>query len=178
MSAHTASHVDSPLHVIPNSLTIGQIELDKFFGEAVLLDMTDKCSPNCAIELKDIRKFKEDIRPNDIVVLHTGWGDAKFGVDAYWNDSPYITVEAAEWLCSMSPKAIGFDFFEEYKARYSDFGADDFVVHKAILGKGIIIMEGFANLGKLSKKRFKLFAVPLKIVDMEAAPARFFAIEE
>lgn len=178
LGAHTASHVDSPLHIIQDAPTIGQFEVDRFFGEAVLLDLTDKVVANYAVGVEDLKKFENDIKPNDIVVLYTGWADVHFGTDKYWNDSPYITVEASEWLCTKKPKAIGFDFFQEYKARFTDFNPDDFTMHKAILGKGIIIMEGFTNLGKLSKKRFQLFAVPIKMMDTEAAPARFFAIEE
>ena len=177
MSAHTGSHVDSPLHVIKDAPTIGQIEIDRFVGEAVILDLTDRCMENYEITVDDLLQFENRIKENDIVILYTGWSDKNYGLQKYWDESPYITVEAAEWICAKNPKAIGFDFFQEYNARYSDFNPDDFEIHKAILGKGVIIMEHFINLGKIQNNRFQLFAVPLKIVDTEASPARFFAIE-
>jgi len=176
-SAHTASHVDSQLHVVKDTPAIGNLPLDNFIGDAVILDLTHKDAKE-AITVDDLKKFEEDIKEGDIVILRTDWTDKKFGTDDYWNESPYLTVEGAEWLAGKKPKAIAFDFFEEYSARLVDFKPDDFVMHKAILGKGIFIMEGFTNLGKIGRKRFKLFAAPLKIIDAEAAPARFFAVVE
>lgn len=35
MSAHTATHVDAPLHVCENGATIGDVPLDRLVGEAV-----------------------------------------------------------------------------------------------------------------------------------------------
>ena len=178
ISAHTASHVDSPLHVVAGAKTIGEIPLEKVIGEAVILDLTHKGKANIEITLEDVQKFDKEIKAGDIVILRTDWGKKAFGTADYYDKSPHLSPEAARWLADKNPRTICFDFFEEYNARSKDFKPDDFVVHKIILGKGIIIVEGLTNLDQLSRKRVKFFAAPLKIMDSEAAPTRIFAIED
>ncbi len=179
ISAHLASHVDSPLHVIDNSPTIGEVPLESVIGTAVVLDFTEK-NENDEITEKDLEKYSDDIKRDDIVILRTDWGKKRFESEdfSYWHKSPYLTPDAAKWLVSKKPKAIAFDFFEEYNARLKDFKPDDFIVHKIILGAGIIIIEGLTNLDKIGKRTDKFFACPLKIMNTEAAPARIFVIEE
>jgi kynurenine formamidase len=88
-------------------------------------------------------------------------------------------VEAAEWLAARKPKALAFDFFEEYIARLVDFSADDFVVHHVLLrDHDIPLIENITNLGALTKERVTLFAAPVKLVTAEGAFARVFAIED
>lgn len=178
-SAHLASHVDSPLHVVENAPKIGEIGLDKVIGEAVVLDFTDK-DENEEITDKDLDKYAEDIKEGDIVILRTDWGEKRFTSPdfSYWHKSPVLTPDGAEWLVQRKPKAIAFDFFEEYNARLPDFKPDDFIVHKIILGAGIIIIEGLVNLRDIPKRVGRFFAIPLKIMAAEASPARIFVIEE
>lgn len=178
MSCHTASHVDSPLHVLANTPTIGEMPIEAFFGEAVLIDVSGAAGPNYPVSAKDLEPYGSEIREGDIVVIRTGWSDKMWGLEAYFTESPYLTNDAAEWLARRHPKAVGFDFFQEYRARFTDFAPSDFETHRILLGAGIALMEGFTNLGKLDRRRFKLFAVPIKITEAEAAPARFFAILE
>ena len=42
MSAHCGSHVDSPLHFIEGGPYIHEIPIEHFFGEAAVVDLTDK----------------------------------------------------------------------------------------------------------------------------------------
>lgn len=177
LSAHTATHVDSPLHVIKDSITVGQLSLEKLIGDAIILNLTNK-KPNSPITSEDFIKYEEKIRFNDIIILRTDWTDKKWGTNEYWDNSPYLTEDGAKWLVAKCPKAIGFDFFEEYSARLKDFKPEDFVVHKMILKEGIAIIEHLTNLGKISRERVKLYVLPLKLMVTEAAPARAIAIEE
>lgn len=178
--AHTASHVDSPLHVVQGAPFIGEIPLDKVIGEAVILDLMSKGYDNAVIGPEDLEPFADDICEGDIVIMRTDWAAKKWNSPdlSYWLESPVLSVEGAQWLVQKKPKAVVFDCFEEYGARLPNFKPDDFAMHKVILGAGIIIIEGVINLDQLKNKRVKFFAVPLKIMNTEAAPARIFAIEE
>ena len=178
-SAHLASHVDSPSHAVKNAPTIGEIPLSKLIGEAVVLDFTDK-GEDGAITDKDLEKYANEIKEEDIVILRTDWGAKRFTAPdySYWYKSPFLTPEGARWLVGRKPKALAFDFFEEYNARNKDFKADDFIVHKILLGAGIPLIEGLVNLDQLPKRVKRFFACPLKMMEIEAAPARIFAIEE
>lgn len=175
MSAHMGSHVDSPLHCLPGGHTIGETPLENLVGEAVLLDLTHK-EANSAIDAGDLRGFYELIGPGDIAVLYTGWSDRTFGKDEFFTQSPYLTPEGARWLADRKVKAVGFDFVQEYHARFADFTPADFTAHRVLMESGVTLLEGMTNLVSVGSKRFLLVAAPLKLMDTEAAPARFLAL--
>lgn len=176
MGLHSGSHIDTPLHVFADGETTTDVDLDRFCGEAVVLD----CSGVQAEQPVDVDVLEaagEEVHPGDIVVLRTGWSDEMWGdFPHYYTRSPYLTAEAAEWLRERRPTAIGFDFFEEYCARLPDFGSEDFVCHRILLGDGILLMEQMTNLAALDRPRVQLYAPFYKVQGADGAPARFFAV--
>lgn len=175
MSVHTGSHVDSPLHCLEDGVPIGEIPLEKVVGEALVVSLTH-IGANVGVTVRDLEGYETRIREGDILLLHTGWSDRKFGDPDYFIASPYLTDEGALWLAERKPRAIGFDFFQERAAKTPDFRPEDFTVHRIFMSRGIVIMEGLTNLGALGGERVLFFAAPLKIMESEAAPARFFAL--
>ncbi|MBI3128764.1 MAG: cyclase family protein [Candidatus Tectomicrobia bacterium] len=176
LSAHTGTHVDSPLHVVKGAPTVGAIDFQLYMGEAVMLDVTSMGKPNAVIKAAHLEKHEKKCRAGDIIVVRTDWGRKMFGTLEYYTKSPYIDVSAAKWLVARKPKAIAFDFFEEYDARRTDFDSTEFKVHHVMLGAGVVLIEGLDNLDKVKKERFFMMALPIKIADAEAAPARAIAI--
>jgi kynurenine formamidase len=85
-------------------------------------------------------------------------------------------VEAARWLVSRQPRAIVFDFFEEYDARFPDFDPIGFKVHRAILGHDVLIVEHVVNLRALPRRGAQFVAAPLKLDGMDGSPVRAFAM--
>lgn len=174
---HTGAHLDAPLHCYPGGLTTAEIGLDQVCGEAVVIDLSF-AGPNHKVSVDDLRQGGADaVRPGDIVLLKTGWTDQMYGTfPDYFTQSPYFPADAAEWLVEKGPKTIGFDFFEEYCARLSDFSSEDFAMHRVILGAGVVILEGITSLAALPLgERVSFFAPFYKLAGVEGAPARFFA---
>jgi arylformamidase len=179
ISVHSAAHVDSPLHVLPDQPTIGEIPLEKTIGELLVLDLTHKGHAEARIGRDELEAFDADYREGDIVMLKTGWSDKAWNTPDYWNAGPWVDAEAAEYLVAKKPKAVVFDSFEELGARNPNFKPDDFVMHRILLGAGIILVEGTHNVHQLTKKRYPLFvAAPVKMTEVEAAPARIFVIDD
>ncbi len=175
MGLHSGSHIDTPLHVFADGATTTDIDLSRFCGEAVVLDCTSVAAEE-AVDVDVLEAADEEIRPGDIVLLSTGWSDRMWGdFPNYYTKSPYLTPDAAEWLRKRQPKAIGFDFFEEYCARLPDFGSEDFVCHRILLGDGILLMEQVTNLGALDRPRVPFYAPFYRFQHSDGAPARFFA---
>lgn len=172
---HTGTHVDAPCHAITGRREIAQIELDRLVGEAVVLDLGE-LAPNEAVDRGHLERFDGDARAGDIVVLYSHWSERRWGDDEYWTDSPYLTVEAARWLVARRPRAIVFDFFEEYDARFADFDPIGFRVHREILGQDVLIVEHVVNLGALPRRGARFVAAPLKLDGMEGSPVRAFAL--
>ncbi len=179
ISVHSAAHVDSPLHVIAGAPVIGEIALEKVIGELLVLDLTDKCHADARITRADLERFDADFHEGDIVMLKTGWSDRVWGTEDYWTKGPWVDADAANYLVEKRPKAVVFDCFEELGARNPDFKPDDFVMHRILLGAGIILVEGTCNVHQLTKQRYKqFFAAPIKMMEAEAAPARIFVIDD
>ena len=178
MSAHTGSHVDSTLHVVKDGPAIGEVDFHRYMGEAVMLDLTEMGEPNAKITRAHLEGLESKCRPDDIIVVRTDWGKKMFGTMEYYTESPYIDVSAAEWLVDRKPKAIAFDFFEEYDARRTDFDSSEFYVHHVMLGGDVVLIEGLDNLDQIGQERFFMMALPIKIMDAEASPVRAIAIVE
>jgi kynurenine formamidase len=175
-SLHTGTHVDSALHCYENGGTTDGITLDQVCGDAVIFDLGE-LPPSTEVRQKMLEKADPGLREGQIAIVRTAWTDRAWGdFPRFFVESPYLTVEAAEWLAGRKPKAVCFDFFEEYSARLPAFTSDDFRVHMAFLGKGIVIIEQATRLGELVGKTFDFFAPFYKVVGAEGAPARIFAL--
>ena len=172
---HTGTHVDAPCHALTGRREIAEIDLDRLVGEAVVLDL-GAVPANEGIDRVHLERFAGDLRAGDIVVLYSHWSERRWGHDDYWTESPYLTVEAARWLVARRPKAIVFDFFEEYDARFPDFDPVGFKVHREILGQDVLIVEHVVNLVGLPRRGARFFAAPLKLGGMEGSPVRAFAL--
>jgi arylformamidase len=183
MSLHTGTHVESALHTIENGEAIDEVALDRVIGEAVVLDLTPT-EPMQIIEVADLEEANkrleasgESIGPGDILLLRTDWAQRHIGTQRYFKESPGLTEEAARWIVDRRPKSVGCDFFEEPAARQPGWTADQFVVHGAILGADIPLIEGLVNLRDLPP-RVWFFAPFYKFSGVESAPARAFALIE
>ncbi|HEY6777875.1 MAG TPA: cyclase family protein [Thermoleophilaceae bacterium] len=178
MSVHTGCHVESELHVIEGGRTIDAVPLDRVIGSALVLDLTP-VAPRALIEPEALdaalAATDDELRPGDVVLLRTDWASQALGTPGYFRLSPALSLEAAEWLVAHRPRCVGCDFFEEPVARDPGWEAPEFVVHRALLGAGIPLVEGLVGLEKLPP-RCEFFAPFFKFGGIEAAPARAFAI--
>ncbi len=180
LSCHTGCHVESALHVFEDGEPIEAVSLDRVIGSAVVLDLTPVDeraligSEALEAAARRLADAGEAIGPGDIVLLRTDWAQRAIGTPEYFPRSPALTEPAARWLVSRRPKCIGCDFFEEPAARQPGWVPEDFVVHRAILGAGIVLVEGLVNLAELPP-RCEFFAPFYKFAGVDAAPARAFA---
>jgi arylformamidase len=178
-SLHTGAHVDSPLHCFADGAEMIATPLDRVIGRGMLFDLSH-LGPNGAVTAAELERADPGLQADDIALLQTGWTDQMYGTfPDYFTQSPYLEMSGAEWLTARRPKAVVFDFFEEYMARDPNFTSEDFVVHRELLGNGVVIVEGATNLGALKGRGpVQFFAPFFKIAGTEGAPARIFALLE
>jgi arylformamidase len=180
MSLHTGCHVESALHCFERGEAIDQVALERVIGSAVVLDLTPVEErmlidvPLLERAVERLRAHGEAIRPGDILLLRSDWAQRAIGTPIYFPRSPALTEAAAHWLVAKQPKSIGCDFFEEPAAREQGWTADQFVVHRTILGAGIPLIEGLVNLAQLPP-RCQFFAPFYHFAGIDSAPARAFA---
>ena len=175
LGTHSGTHVDAPSHTEPDGATLGSFDVDAFRFDARRVDLRD-CGPREAVGVERIAGSTAA----DAVVLHTGW-DRRWGVDDYL-DHPYLAAEAAEW-CAESGLHVATDALSVDPTPRPDGGGDvpadepDGVpAHRAILGRGRLIVENLRGLDRLPD-RFTLAAYPLA-VDADGAPVRAVGLVE
>jgi kynurenine formamidase len=170
LGSHSGTHLDSPAHAISGGKTIDELPLDKFFGDAVILDVSARIHGD-EITPEDLEiASKHLFRNGDIALLYTGmyqhWGDKKF-LKSY----PYLTLDSARWLVERKVKLIGIDWLSVEK-----FGSSEGFTHKALLKNEIPIVENLTNLDKLIGRRFQFVCFPLKLLGVDGSPARAIAV--
>jgi arylformamidase len=176
MLLHSGSHVDSTWHVFADGDVIGATPLERVIGDAAVIDCSHVGSRE-PVDARMLEKGTGDVRDGDIIVIRTDWTDRAWGdFPRFYVGSPYLTEDGADWLLERAPKAIVFDFFEEYSAALTDFTSEDFVVHRKLLGAGLPLVEQATNLAAVGRDRFTIHAPFFKLNDAEAAPCRIFAI--
>jgi len=168
MSSHQGTHLDAPFHFIDKGKTVDKIALDKCVGDAVVINLSKKKAKD-AIKVKDLKPYENKIIKGAKILLRTDWYKI-YPKKEFFSDQPLITLELARWLAK---KEIGLLGLETPGVHPKDYE----IVHKALLKKEIVIVEGLAHLNELTKEKVFFVAVPLKIKGRDGSPVRAFAIE-
>lgn len=185
---HGGTHVDAPIHFFEGRQTVDQIPLERFVGEAVVVDVSEACQRNrdYQVTVGDLRAWEaaHDRPLNDVIVLlRTGyqrhWGDRKLylgtqktGPEAVRDlHFPGLDPQAAKWLMeSRSIKSIGID------TASIDHGQSQlFQSHVTLCEHNVPAFENVANLDKLPPKGAFVVALPMKIGGGSGAPLRIIA---
>lgn len=179
ISMHAFTHIDTPLHIHPEEITIDNVPLENLIGPASIINL-EKISPNQPINEEMLIKAGRHIEEGDIVILKTSWDKQRhYTTKEFWTESPYLVKEAAAWLANRNIKAVGFDFPQDFFIREIPLRhpkVKELPTHDIILRKGIYLIEYLCNLSQITVEKVQLFALPLKILGAEASPARVVAI--
>ena len=146
-SLHAATHIDAPLHFVDGGASIDDFDLSVFMGECDVI----ACN-----------SFDEDISGEDIErLVKKGTKRVLFKTLGKCR----LTLSAAFALISAGVKLVGID--STSIAAESETAA----VHKELGLAEICIIEGL-TLHHVQSGRYTLFALPIKIEGVEAAPCR------
>lgn len=185
MRTHTATHVDAPLHFIPEGKTLDDFSIEKFMGPGVVIDLTPK-EPEEPITPADIKPYEDVIEPDDILLLHTGWDQYYGRTEEYLFEFPYLKGETAEYLAGLQPKAVGTEgaSVAGWKGEVPNHGPATDVPpedsHLPLLENDILAIEELCNLETVldgdSHQRASIFYPPLNFHDTSGSSVRAFAI--
>jgi kynurenine formamidase len=171
LPCHAGTHVDAPVHIVPNGKSIEQLPLESFVGPGAVIAVKKRGGEEVTAE--DFESAGVAVQRGDIVMLYTGW-DEKFESPDY-NVHPYLSVDAAEWLVQKGVKLFGIDCITVDLPTPLRPKGFDFPVHKTLLGNGILIAENVTNLGKIVGRRTRILALPLRVKGSDAGHARIVA---
>ena len=156
-SSHAGTHVDPPFHLIEGGITVDKLPLEMLMGRARVVEVTAPCIDETVLEEFD---FTVDAR-----VLFKTRNSYLWSQKAFVKDYVYITPGAARSLVNDGIKVVGIDYLSVDK-----FDAEP-DTHMALLGAGIIIIEGL-DLREVEPGDYELICLPLKVKDGDGAPAR------
>ena len=161
LSAHSGTHLDAPAHFIPDGKTIDQYEAGDFILPALVVDF---CGKEFVSE-QDLAGIP--INPGDALLFKTDnsfSGRCRSGV--FSEDYVYIDKGAARLCAEKGASLVGLDYITIER-----FGDDSFEAHKVLLEADALVLEGI-NLSNVKSGQYTLFCAPLKLMGVEASPAR------
>ena len=166
----SGTYIDSPYHRFESGYRVSEIPLEKVFDLrtfVVHMGVRHKW-----FDVEDLTHLEREELKGAAVLLHSGY-DAFFGKPEYEIETPYLTVEGAEWLMERGVCLVGIDtpLIDDMvnKAIKGD------LVHDAILSAGGVICEDMKDLHMLPDKGARLYAIAPR-VEMASFPARVFAV--
>jgi kynurenine formamidase len=172
MVVHIGTHVDAPRHFFTDGPAFHEIPLDRLSGAGVVVSVTKKAAGQ-AIEPDDLERAAAEIRPGDIVALHTGWSDCASSHS--YHDHPYLSPTAAQWLVERGIKLLACDLPTPDLPTGRRPAGYDWPAHHILLSRGILISENVTGLAQLANQRAEFVFLALNIEDSDGAPARVLA---
>jgi kynurenine formamidase len=166
MIANTGTYLDTPFHRYADGADLGAIALEQV---AALPGIVVRQPWENGL-MVDTARFDDIDVAGKAVLVHTGW-DRHWGTDAYFEDHPYLTAEAAQLLVNRGAPLVGID-----SHNIDDTRTKGRPVHTLLLGAGILVCEHMTNLGALPDEGFTFTAAPPKIDGMGTFPVRAFAL--
>lgn len=172
MYSHCGTHMDAPRHFVAEGTTLEKMDLAACQGRARVLDLT--CvGPKELIDVKHLAPWADTISPGDRLLLRTDW-HRRFGTPEYRNALPRIAPALASWLVEQRVALLGVE-----PPSVADVNSLEelTIIHRILLGGGVVIVEGLANLDQLRNEEVEFIALPLRIVGGDGCPVRAIAIE-
>lgn len=160
--AHTGTHIDAPLHFIPDGSTISDMDLDATIGPCRVIEIKDRNR----INVEEIKPY--NIKKGERLLFKTRNSPEGYAGKKFMDDYVYFSDEAAEYIASKGVRLVGLDFITigNYKDEISVIKT-----HTFFLQAGIYIMEDCA-LGDVPPGDYELLCLPLLIWHGDAGPCR------
>jgi arylformamidase len=162
LGVHSGTHVDSPYHIKKDGKKANQLNLESFYGNCKVFDLTHI---DLEIYKKDLLNF--DINKGDIILFKTK--NSLRGYKEFRKEFIHVKYDAAKYLVEIGIKTLGVDYLSVKK-----FGGDD-EVHEIIINN-ITLFEGL-NLREVSEGEYIFIGLPLKL-EADGAPARAVLLEK
>jgi arylformamidase len=167
IGSHTGTHIDAQKHFIADGNGIDKEPLDKFIGEAVILDISN-ITVGSGITDANLDKYSNIVRANDIILLYTATSNKWRKDETIRNNFTYLELSAADWIVDHEIKCVGIDTLSGEK-----YGSKEGLSHKKLLSNGIGIIENLnSNLKKIIGMRMFLICMPLPLEGVDGAPTR------
>ncbi|NIJ55152.1 cyclase family protein [Dyadobacter arcticus] len=163
MVSNTGTYIDCPFHRYAHGKDLSEVELEAFANlDAITIDAAGQLEIGISL-------FKDREIRNRAVIVRTDWS-LNWNTDAYYENHPFLTAGAAEYLRDCGVKLVGID-----SHNIDDTRGKSRPVHTILLGADILIVEHLCNLDLLPANNYLFSAVPPKFKGVGTFPVRAFA---
>lgn len=159
LSPHVATHADAPYHVHSEWAASERLDLEAFVGRCTVVDVS-ACDGELQVSTLGAAGANPSIQR---LLLKTGRSVAGGTFPEAW---PWLSVGAVRELLRRGLRLLGVDApsIDSKDSKTLD-------VHHALLGGGAFNLENL-DLRRVTPGDYELFAAPLSISGLDAAPAR------
>lgn len=156
MDAHCGTHIDAPLHMLPNGQTSEALAPAQLMRLCRVLDLTQV---SAGIHADDLIPHK--IHADEFLLFKTrnSW-DEEFNPDFI-----YLTEDGAHYLAEIGIAGVGTDALGIERSQ------PDHPTHKVLFQHNVFIIEGL-RLRAVPSGIYHMTALPLALRGSDAAPAR------
>lgn len=160
--SHTGTHIDAPLHFIPDGSTISDMPLEATIGPARVIEIKD---PE---KIKVPELEKHNIKKGERILCKTRNSPRTYESEMFVEDYVYLDVAAAEYLVKKGIILFGLD-----NITIGHFKEQDNLskTHQTLLEAGIYILEDCAMAG-VPPGEYELLCLPLLMYKGDAGPCR------
>lgn len=198
---HTGTHFDAPTHFfsapdsgLPNASPLGlifgeDVSLEKMMGNAVVIDLTDRCDEgkngeSPAFTKKDLLSWEEKngkIEPGSVVLFRSGW--SKYYLRGSAGDHYMKTICDKTTGGWPSPDVDAIEFLHDERG-VNCLGTDGGSIglcqgnaphHIAGLSRQMVYVEALCNLDQLPIRGAQFLFLPIKLEYASGGPGRAIA---
>lgn len=159
MGIHTGTHIDAPLHFLPNGKPIDSLSLNVFVGEAQVVAIPQNVNLITVDILQDVCEI------NAARILFKTKNSQLWETSKFQQDYVALEASAAQWLVDLGVQLVGIDYLSIAPFK------DPAPTHETLLNNEVVIVESL-DLRLVKPGIYTLICLPLKLVGREAAPAR------
>jgi arylformamidase len=165
MVTNTGTYIDCPFHRFENGKDLSEMSLESFVDlEGIMIRIPFK--KTLKITVDQVKNYPVKDRA---VLIHTGW-DVYWNTELYYENHPYLTQDAAEYLRDNGAKLVGID-----SHNIDSTAGKSRPVHTTLLGAEILIVEHLCQLQLVPEDGFTFSAVPPKFKGVGTFPVRAMA---
>lgn len=170
LGAQTGTYLETSLHMDRSGPPLIDIPMEKLWmlPTAIIRIAVEPLAP---ISLDMLKSAAPELNEGEVIMIATGWGRNWRNHD-FVTSCPYFEAAAMHWILDYKPYMVAGDMprFDSWETPQLFF--------KRFFEMGTLLLAPLYNLDAITVSRGKLVALPMKIEETCAAPARVLFIEE
>jgi kynurenine formamidase len=173
MAANTGTYLDTPAHRYRDGEDLSVLSLERMvdLDGVVVRARTRNSAGGRAIGESDLLTALNGLElAGRAALIETGHSDL-WGTADYFNEHPYLTDDAVEFLVSVKPALVGIDSLNIDSTHTGRRPA-----HTWLLAARIPVVEHLTGLNQLPDTGFRFTAAPPAVRGMGTFPVRAFAV--